>query len=140
MKYWDSSALVTLLIAEEQSARMEEIVRDDPAVATWWGTPIECTSALARLERDGALASDDVRNAVERLRQAVMGWVEVPASADVREQAIRLLRIHKLRAADATQLAAAIITSDFQAGSLDFVTLDARQAQAAEREGFRVVS
>lgn len=140
MKYWDSSALIPLLIAEDMSARMEEVVRDDPAVATWWGTPIECTSALARLERDGALAADDVRNAIERLRQAGFGWVEVPASGDVRDQAIRLLRIHKLRAADATQLAAAIIASDFQAGSLDFVTLDARQAEAAEREGFRVVS
>ncbi len=119
---------------------MEEIVRDDPAVVTWWGTLIECTSALARLERDGALATDEVRQAIERLRQAALGWVEVPASNDVREQAIRLLRIHKLRAADATQLAAAIIASDFRAASLDFVTLDTRQGQAAEREGFRVVS
>lgn len=140
MKYWDSSAVIPLLVTEDSSTRMEDRLRDDPAVATWWGTPVECASALARLERDGALAADDVRNALARFREAAAGWVEVPASNDVREQAIRLLRVHPLRAADAMQLAAAIVAADFQPSALEFVTLDARQAEAAEREGFRVVA
>lgn len=53
---------------------------------------------------------------------------------------MRLLRVHRLRAADAVQIAAAIVAADFQPGSLEFVTLDVRQADAAEREGFRVIA
>ena len=138
MKYWDSSAVIPLLIHEDSSAIMEDRLRDDPAVATWWGTMVECASALARLERDGALAADDVRDALARSREAAAGWIEVPASSDVREQAMRLLRVHPLRAGGALQLAAAIVAADFQPNALEFVTLDARQADAAEREGFRI--
>jgi predicted nucleic acid-binding protein len=138
MRYWDSSALMSLLVTEATSPRMEELLRDDPAMVTWWGTPVECVSALARLEREAALTPDDLRAALERLRQASLGWVEVPATADVRDQAIRLLRVHRLRAADALQLAAAVVASDFQASAFEFVTLDTRQADAAEREGFAV--
>jgi hypothetical protein len=54
----------------------------------------------------------------------------------VKEQAIRLTRIHPLRAAGALQLAAAIVAANFQPRSLEFVTLDMRQARAAEAEGF----
>lgn len=138
MKYWDSSALIRLLVTEEASGEMDALLRDDPAIVTWWGTSVECVSALARLERDGALAADDVRSALERLRQASHGWVEVPATDDVRDQAIRLLRSHRLREADALQLAAAVVASDFQASTLEFVSLDARQREAAEREGFLI--
>lgn len=65
---------------------------------------------------------------------------EAPASDLVREQAMRLLRAYRLRAADALQLAAAIAAADFSPGSLEFVSLDERQADAAHREGFRIVS
>lgn len=140
MRYWDSSALLPLLVVEDASPRMDMMLREDPAIATWWGTPVECTSALARLERDGVLTADDVRNALERLREASSGWIEVSASYDVRTQAMRLLRVHRLRAGDALQLAAAVVASAFQPGTTDFVTLDARQADAAEREGFRVLA
>ena len=68
-----------------------------------------------------------------------MMWTEVQPSDDVREQAIRLLRVHTLRAADAIQLAAAIVVAEFQPGTLEFVTLDKNQAAAADKEGFRVI-
>jgi predicted nucleic acid-binding protein len=140
MKYWDSSALLPLLVRETHSARMAEILSEDPAIATWWASSVECVSAIARLERDAALASSDVRDALDRLREAAQSWAEVPPNPPVREQAIRLLRMHRLRAGDALQLAAAIVASDFEPGALEFVTLDARQGAAAEREGLRVIT
>jgi predicted nucleic acid-binding protein len=54
----------------------------------------------------------------------------------VRTTAIRLLRVHPLRTADAFQLAAAIVAAENHPASLQFVTLDDRLGQAAEREGF----
>jgi predicted nucleic acid-binding protein len=140
MRFWDSSAIVPLLLTESDSARLDALVRDDPAIAIWWATPVECASALSRLERDGKLAGPDLQLALERLRQGAAHWAEVPPSERVREQALRLLRIHNLRTADALQLAAALVTSDFQPGSLELVTLDQRLAAAADREGFALVS
>lgn len=139
MRYWDASAIIPLLVAEPVSVRVREIHSDDPAIVTWWGTPIECVSALARLEREGALTSAGLGDSITRIRHAVTSWTELGPSDDVREQSIRLLRVHTLRAADAIQLAAAIIAAGFQPSALDFVTLDRNQAAAADKEGFRVI-
>ena len=139
MRYWDSSAIIPLLVAESASLRVREIHVADPAIATWWGTPIECVSALARLERDGVLTLAALGSSITRIRHAIASWTEVLPSVDVRDQAIRLLRVHKLRAADAIQLAAAIVAADFQPGRLEFVTLDRNQGTAADKEGFRVI-
>lgn len=140
MRYWDSSALLPLFVRETSSDRLAETLAEDVAVVTWWGSMVECVSALARLERDGALDRADMTAALRRMRAASASWTEVPATDPVRDQATRLLRLHPVRAADALQLAAAIVASDFQPRSLEIVTLDARQATAAEREGFRVLS
>ena len=139
MRFWDSSALLPLLVHEETSVRMTALYREDAAVVTWWGTPIECVSAIARLERDGALTASGVRNALERLEAARPSWAEVPAIDDVRDHAIRLLRVHALRAADSMQIAAALVACNVVPRGVAFVTLDSRQGVAAEREGFSVV-
>ncbi|MBA3341718.1 MAG: type II toxin-antitoxin system VapC family toxin [Gemmatimonadaceae bacterium] len=105
MRYWDSSAIIPLLVVESASLGMREVHAADPAIATWWGTPVECVSALARLERDGKLTPAGLARSITRIRHAIASWTEVGPSDDVREQAIRLLRVHQLRAADAIQLA-----------------------------------
>jgi predicted nucleic acid-binding protein len=138
MRFWDSSAIVPLLVAEPRSDEMEASLRADPAVVVWWGTPVECMAALCRREREGRLSAEGHRAAMGRLRAGLTHWTRVPASDDVREQAMRLLRLHPLRSADALQLAAAIVAANFQPGSLDFICLDVRICEAAEREGFRI--
>jgi predicted nucleic acid-binding protein len=67
-------------------------------------------------------------------------WIEIPPTAAVREQAYRMLRVHPLRAADALQLAAALVASEFEPRALPFVTLDSRLAEAAAREGFELLA
>jgi len=57
----------------------------------------------------------------------------------VREAARRLLRVHDLRAADALQLAAAVVASENRPSTMQIVCLDARLAGAALREGFRIL-
>jgi predicted nucleic acid-binding protein len=139
MRYWDSSAILPLLVPERRTAALEAILRDDPAMVTWWSTPVECRSALARLERDGRLSRRGTGQAERVLDAGARQWVEVPPTQAVREQAYRMLRVHPLRAADALQLAAALVASEFEPRTLPFVTLDARLAEAAGREGFEVV-
>jgi hypothetical protein len=54
------------------------------------------------------------------------------------EKALRFLRVHPLRAADALQLAAAFVAAERRPPSLELVTLDDRLVAAARKEGFRV--
>lgn len=138
MRYWDSSAIIPLIVEQAATDHLRQAASSDPAIVTWWGTRIECVSALARLERANRLASG-IAPSIAQLRRAASTWAEMSPSQDLREQAMRLLRVHDLRAGDAVQLAAAIVACDFQPAALDFVTLDVRQAEAAEKEGFRVI-
>jgi predicted nucleic acid-binding protein len=134
VRFWDSSALVPLLVLQQASAGMRALYRRDASVVAWWGTPVECESALARQERGGRLPA--AAAARSRLHRFAETWQEVQPSDALRDQARRLLRVHDLRAADALQLAAAIAASEGRPGGLDFVCLDDRLAAAAEREGF----
>ena len=139
MRYWDSSALLPLLVEEATSAAVAEAYAQGPEVVAWWATHVECASALTRLEREGHLGGSDLSAALARLAGLAAAWHEVQALPAVRQTAIRLLRVHDLRAADALQLAAALTAAEAQPESLDFVTLDDRLALAADREGFTVV-
>ena len=139
MRFWDSSAVVPLLVQEPTSDATAETYAGDPAVVAWWGTPVECASALARLERDGALALDDLTVALTSLAAIADAWHEVQPVPAVRQAAMRLLLLHDLRAAGSLQLAAALTAAEGQPNALEFVTLDDRLARAAQREGFPVV-
>ena len=104
----------------------------------WWATEVECASAIARLERAGALDASATTEACDRLKRLARGWHEVDPSDSVREAALRFVRVHPLRAVDALQLSAAYIAAERRPASLELVTLDDRLALAAQREGFVV--
>lgn len=136
MKFWDASAIVPLLVAESTTPRMQALARRDPDMLVWWGSEVECVSALARLERAGALDSTAMALASGLLAELADGWHEIEPSEIVRENAVRFLRVHPLRAADALQLAAAFIAAERRPATLEVVTLDDRLAAAARKEGF----
>lgn len=139
MRFWDSSAILPLVAVEPESAVLKRAYGEDREVATWWATPLECTSALERRRREGVLSAETYQAARSRLRDWHQEWIEMQPSDEIREVAERLLRTHPLRAADALQLAAAITAANMRPTSLEFVTLDQRLADAARREGFGVV-
>lgn len=139
MKFWDASAIVPLLLAEPTTGTMQGLAQKDPGILVWWATEVECASAIARLERDGALDEAAVTEAFDRLKQLAGGWHEVDPSDAVREAAVRFLRVHPLRATDALQLAAAFIAAERRPSSLEVVTLDDRLAGAARKEGFVLI-
>jgi hypothetical protein len=139
VKFWDASAIVPLLIAEVSTRSLLALAAEDPAMLVWWGSEVECASALARLEREVAIDANGIVAAFSRLGQLKAAWHEVDPSDAVRETAARFLRVHPLRAADALQLAAAFASAEGRLASLEFVTLDDRLCAAARKEGFAVV-
>ena len=82
----------------------------------------------------------EAAGAVQRLRDISPGWHEILPSEIVRSVAQRLLRVHPLPAADSLQLAAAVVASEREPATLEFVSLDERLTEAASREGFPVIS
>ncbi len=139
MKFWDSSALVPLLVEEEATVPVRNLLLSEPGIITWWGTPVECASAVSRLEREGRLSPQAATEAFERLDALAGHWHRIDPVDDVLETARRLLRVHPLRAADAFQLAAAILASEGRPSTLELVCLDDRLVIAAQREGFPVL-
>ncbi len=138
MRFWDASAIVPLLVSEPMTPSLMTLLAEDDRMLVWWGTPVECTSALARREREGALSRAACAKALTRLRTLGDEWQEILPGDPVRIAAQRLLRLHPLRAADALQLGAALVACEHDPASLPFVCLDDRLSEAAEREGFEI--
>jgi predicted nucleic acid-binding protein len=139
VRFWDSSALVPLVVRQPASAQVEGWLGDDRSVVTWTLTPVELVSALRRLVREGALPERAARDA-EEVTAELVGRVHVVADVErVKAIATRLLRVHTLRAGDALQLAAALVWTDGHPDRAVLHTFDRRLADAAAREGFRVI-
>ena len=134
MRFWDSSAIIPLLLQQPHTARSVELLERDDQIAVWWSTPVECWSALARMRREGVLSAEDEDQAGKSLELLRNHWFEVSPTDALRLQARRLVRTHRLRAADALQLAAAVIWSA-QLDMYEFVSFDSVLREAAQIEG-----
>ncbi len=138
MRFWDSSAVVPLLVREENSDRVRTWVEDDDDMVVWTLTEVEVRSALARMAREGRLASDDLHQATQDADDLLRQFHTVESLPAVKNRAKRLLMLHPLQCADAMRLAAALIACSDDPVGFEFVTLDARLSEAARSEGFRV--
>jgi predicted nucleic acid-binding protein len=139
VRYWDASALVPLIAAEPRSEEVRGWLRDDPIVVTWAWTRVEIVSAVERRVREGLLNRTERRLVLDRFAALAAGWDEVTDVLAVRARALPLLARHPLRAADAAQLAAALLLHDELQTPLAFVCLDQRLGFAAETEGLPTV-
>jgi predicted nucleic acid-binding protein len=139
VKFWESSALVPLLVEEPTSGQLGDLLRRDPEIALWWGSHVECMSAFCRLQREGALSRTGLRQRQALLDRLVASAFEVEPAAAVRARALRLLATHRLRGADALQLAAALAWCSERPQRVGFVALDNRLRIAAATEGFDVL-
>lgn len=140
MRFWDSSAVVPLVCREAQSARCRTWLRADPVVIVWAFAATEVVSALTRKRRDGSLKQAVFTRAKHRLLMLERSWSEVIQYDTVRARARRLLETHPLRTADALHLGAALVACEEDTAGVEFVTFDSRLAEAADKEGFRVLA
>lgn len=138
MRFWDSSAILPLLLDEPGSGSVTALFRSDPSQAVWCLTEVEAVSALSRRSRKD-MSAKDVDVARKTLQKLADSWEEVASLDAVRTRAIRLLGTHSLSAADALQLAAALVFCDERTEGLTFVCLDDRLADAARKERFPVL-
>ncbi len=136
LRFWDSSAVLPLVLHEPFTVEAVAMLEQDPEALVWWGTQLECWSGIQRRIRDGSLYSAELDRVAQQLQDFVDLAIQVEPGAQVRDRALGLLTNHPLRAADALQLAAALVGMDSLGPSLEFVCLDHRLREAAAREGF----
>ena len=139
MKFWDSSALMALVIFEHGTLRVASLLPSDSGMALWWTTPVECYGALARAKRSGRIAASNVRASEGMLRSLLAHSLQIEPWEKVRDLAVQLAGKHPLRAADALQLAAALFWCGGDTRGESFACLDDRLRGAAALEGFRVL-
>ena len=134
--FWDSSALIPVVLPEGRSDALTEQLAGERNLTVWWGTPVECLSAIYRCHRETPLADTVLTAALGRLRALVEDADTVVPADELRRRAGRLLAVHPLRAADALQLAAGLTWCEERPVGEGFVSLDERLREAARREGF----
>lgn len=139
MKFWDSSALVSVCLEDPRSSAVRSVLVNDPSVVVWWLTRTECVSALVRRVREGRLSVEEERQARRVVETLAESWIEIEPSETLRLSAERLLGVHPLRAADAFQLAAALLWCQGQPRGMELVSFDARLREAGYREGFALL-
>ena len=136
MRFWDTSEIIPLLVAELSSDVVMDAFSADSSIVVWWGTSIECLSAISRLEREQKITFREADTIISRLAELRSCWREIQPSNKVKELAERILRLHPLRAQDAQQLAACLVANSETAIAL--ITLDERLEIAARREGIEL--
>jgi len=139
VSFWDTSAVIPLTIVEPATDEVRPLLEADPGMAVWWATRIECVSAMQRRLREHAAAKATVRDALHLVAVLAKEWTEVAPTEVLRKRAERLLAVHAIRAADAMQLAAALVWARDDPNRHGFVCLGDRLRDAAGREGFHVL-
>lgn len=139
MRFWDSSALVPLFLQQPMSRTAETLLREDKEMVIWWGSLVECSSALTRSVREDSINRSTAQSAQRAIGELGAGAYEIQPAEEIRFRAVRLLNVHPLRAADALQLSAGLVWCGENTRGAAFVCLDSRLREAASKEGFDVL-
>ena len=138
--FWDSSAVVPLLVRDSFTTRSREILRRYPEVASWWNMPVEAHSALVRLFTEKRITGETLDAALSHLQEFRARCKEIQPLDRVRDVAEECLDRFQIRSADALQLAAALIWCRHAPRNRPFVCYDSRLSAAARQCGFDVHS
>jgi uncharacterized protein len=136
--FWDASAIVPLCCSQRATAQGRRLRRELKRMVVWWGTPLEVRRAFARLVREGQLTAQERATAVRLLAQLRIAWDEILPTEKVRSLAEDLPDTHGVRAADAAQLAAALVWCRERPKQRPLVCFDERLRAAAATLGFAV--
>ena len=138
----DASALVQLY-ADEVDA---DVVRGLEVLVVAQVSRVEVPAALWRKHRAGELSVDEARLLVAEFEADLFGTADeeprfatVAVTAEVYDDAARLVAVHGLRAYDAVQLASARSSREADPGCARFAVFDRDLREAAAREGFGLV-
>jgi uncharacterized protein len=138
MSFWDSSALVPLCTNEPRSVLAGRLWKIFPQKFVWWETSVEICSALARINRENKITTQQRLNAEKRLVILESIWVEIQPTSKIKELARTFPHPHNMKAADSLQLASALIWCNEKPKGKDFVSGDEHLIKVAQTIGFTI--
>lgn len=136
--FFDASALVKNYIEEDGSTAIRDRLADTIPAASRLSA-VEVTSAFARRFRDGELSVDDHDRLVSDFHNDLSALYLIELSPEVTDTATSLLHRHRLRAADAIQLASCLVLQRWMRRAVHFAAFDQRLLVAARHENLAVI-
>ena len=124
----DTSALIKRYIAIQGGEELAALLANATSLHIAPHCRVEMHSAFNRLRLTKQMAAAACRAALEEFEQDLADFQVTPWSAEIENEAIKMLPNSNLHALDAMNVAAALA-----AGAEQFVTSDERQEQAAKR-------
>ncbi|MDQ3518786.1 MAG: type II toxin-antitoxin system VapC family toxin [Gemmatimonadota bacterium] len=138
MRYFDASAVVKRYVDEAGSARIRRLLVPGEVIVSRL-SEVEVASSMSRRAREGALSAEQRDRMLTSFLEDLATWQVVEVTRDVTTAARRLVRNHPLRAADAVQLASALVVEGHLRQALaEFVAFDRRLLDAARAEHLTV--
>jgi predicted nucleic acid-binding protein len=132
--FFDSSALAKRYVQERGSDVVQRALAEAAEAAVSLVCPLEITSALSRLFRQGLISAAQYDMAKNALFEDIEDMSVCAVSVPVVHSAIDLIERHPLRTLDALHVASAL---EWRADL--FVSSDRRQVVAAAKSGLRVL-
>jgi predicted nucleic acid-binding protein len=138
--FFDSSALVKAYRREEGTQRVIDFLASPDLLVVARLAHVEVTSAIVRRGREAGVPPEAWAVALEQLdRDIAQSFGIVELSPSVLMRAVSLSRVHRLRAADAIQLACALQAREEEGQPFTLVGSDQELNSAAAAEGFAVI-
>ena len=138
MRFWDSSAIIPLLVLEDKTEYCISAFQTDKEIMVWTMSKVEVFSALCRSFRENTLTEGTFELAKKRMTDLFDIAFEIVSISKVKERALRLLQVHTLKAADALQLASVLVATQEVTSKLPIMCFDEKLKQAAKLEGFAI--
>ena len=138
--FLDTSALVKLVVQENDSRSVRNLVSGADSVAVSWLAYPEACSAVARRRREGRHSQSDERVCIARLDALANQLVVINVSRNIARLAGQLVGRHTIRGADAVHVASALDLRGQLQSPISFATFDTRQMAAAMEEGLTIAT
>lgn len=126
-------------VGEAGSDQVARLLAENDLLATARLTRVEIASALVRQSREGLLELDERNRILASLEKDLEDFFLVELTAEVAGRAEELLIRHRLRAANAIQLASCLVLQSELGSPVRFVGWDDRLSHAAAHEGLDVL-
>jgi predicted nucleic acid-binding protein len=136
MRFWDSSAIIPLLVLEDKTEYCISAFQTDKEIMVWTMSKVEVFSALCRSFKENTLTEGTFELAKKRMTDLFDIAFEIVSISKVKERALRLSQVHTLKAADALQLASVLVATQEVTSKLPIMCFDEKLKQAAKLEGF----
>ena len=133
--YLDTSSLVKLYVEEDESSKVDALVKSSKVTATSLVAYAEARAAFARRFREKAFTKDEYNRLKELFDEDWSRYLILNVTRDMIRLASDLAEKHALRGFDSIHLASALTLCQELSSPIVFSCFDDNLQKASEREG-----